>query len=379
MKKKIFFLLLTILLFIYFLWLGYHLLSFKTYRPPPKSFLSEVVGAYHIHSKYSDGRKDADKIIKIAALSALDFIILTDHGSPNYKCLQSQGWREDLLVLAGSELSVSRGHLVGLAFDEPYRSFSQNAEEAAKQIRRLKGFSIIAHPFSKAKWSWGKSVPYQGLEIISGDSMLKKNFLSSFPYLPALFLKPEYALIKMIDPPQQNLKKWDELNNNHSLYGYFSVDAHLLYKPLFSLLRLHLLLEKPLPSDFQTARGQVFDALRKGKFYNAIEAVAEARGFRFWAKKGEETSPMGKTLVLDSPVTLLVRAPFPFAKEIHLVHNGKTILRSHKRRMTFQAEHPGTYRIEVYLKEKTPLNKKAPWIISNPIFLREEKNDNYRL
>lgn len=373
MKKKIFSLSLLVLIVIYFLWLGYLLLSFKKYRAPLEFADSEVWGAYHIHSKYSDGQKDVDKITKIAALSALDFIILTDHGSPNFECLQSQGWKEGLLLLAGSELSASRGHLAALAFDEPTLSFSQNAEVAAKQIRRLKGFTIIAHPFSKVKWSWGKSVPYQGLEIISGDSMLKKNFLSSFPYLPALLLKPEYALIKMIDPPYQNLKKWDELNNNHSLYGYFSVDAHLLYKSLFSLLRLHLLLEKPLPSDFEMAKKKVFNTLRRGRFYNAIDAVAEPTGFRFWAKKGEKNIPMGKVSLLDSPTTLFVRAPFPFAKEIHLIHNGKTILRSHKRRMTFQAEHPGTYRVEVYLKEKSPLNKKVPWIISNPIFLREDK------
>lgn len=379
MKKKIFSLSLLVLIAIYFLWLGYHLLSFKRYKAPLEFADSEVGGAYHIHSKYSDGQKDVDKIVKIAALSALDFIILTDHGHPNFECLRSQGWKEGLLVLAGSELSSSRGHLVALAFDEPILSFSQNAELAAEQIQRLKGYSVIAHPYSKVKWSWGKSVPYQGLEIISGDSMLKKNFISCFPYLPALFIKPEYTLIKMIYPPYLNLRKWDELNNHHSLYGYFSVDAHLLYKPLFSLLHLHLLLEKPLPSDFETAKKKVYNTLRKGRFYNAIDAVAETRGFRFWAKKEEKTIPMGKTLILDSPVTLLVRAPFSFAKEIHLIHNGKTILRSHKRRMIFQAEHPGTYRVEVYLKEKTPLDKKVPWIISNPIFLREEKNDNHRL
>jgi len=373
MKKKIVLPSLLILIVIYSLWLGYQLLSFKTYKSPPKVFLSEVEGAYHIHSKYSDGHKDVDKIIKIAALSALDFIILTDHGHPNFESLQSQGWKEGLLVLAGSELSVSRGHLVALAFDEPTLSFSQNTELAAEQIRRLKGFSIIAHPFSKVKWSWGSSVPYKGLEIISGDSMLKKNFISSFPYLPALLLRPEYVLIRMIDHPHQNLEKWDELNNNHSLFGYFSVDAHLFYKPLFSLLRLHLLLEKPLSSDFQTARKQVYDTLRKGKFYNAIEAVAEARGFRFWAKKKGKTTSMGKTLLFDSQITLLVRAPFPFAKEIHLIHNGKAILRSHKRNLTYKAEQAGTYRVEVYLKEKSPLNNKVPWIISNPIFLREDK------
>jgi len=372
-KKKILSFTLLILLVIYLLWLGYHLISFKKYQGLTEFTDSEVVGAYHLHSKYSDGRKNIEKIASIAALSALDFIILTDHGSPNYECLHSQGWKEGLLVLAGSELSVSRGHLVALDFNEPSFFFSQNAEEAAKQIRKLKGFSIIAHPFSKAKWSWGKSVPYQGLEIMSGDSMLKKNFLASLPYLPALVFKPEYALIKMIYHPRQNLIKWDELNTNQSLYGYFSVDAHLLYKPLFALLRLHLILEKPLPPDFEKAKKKVLGTIRKGRFYNAIDAVADPRGFKFWAQKEKKNSPMGKTLLLDSPVILLARAPFPFAKEIQLLHNGKTILRTHQRRLSFKAEHTGTYRIEVYLKEKSPLNKKVPWIVSNPIFLRKDK------
>ena len=358
----------------YAIWLSYQLLGFKTYRlTSSKAKTREIVGVYHIHSVFSDGHKHPDKIAKIASSVSLDFIILTDHGNPNHKCLQSQGWKEGVLVLAGSELSVNRGHLVALAFNLPLSHFSHNAEEAAQQISALEGFSLIAHPYSKVSWSWGKSFCYQGLEIINGDSILRKNFFSSLPYLPAVLAKPKYVLLKMMDDPCQNLKKWDELNNNHSVYGYFSTDAHLLYRSLFSLLQLHLLLKNPLASDFQKAKNQVYDTLRKGKFYNAIDAAAEARGFRFLAKKGKKTILMGETSILDSPVTLRIIAPFPFAKEIHLLRNGKTILRSTKRRVSFKAAHPGTYRVEVYLREKTPLDENIPWIISNPIFLGEDK------
>ena len=109
-------------------------------------------------------------------------------------------------MLAGSELSVSRGHMVGLAFQEPSFTFAQNAEEAARQIDALGGFSVISHPYSKVSWSWGESVLYQGIEIINSDSMLKMNFFSLVPYLPALMIKPEYTLLKMVDFPQKNLE-----------------------------------------------------------------------------------------------------------------------------------------------------------------------------
>lgn len=374
MKKKKILLVIITPIFIYILWLSYLLLSFKTYRTTSTTPTLEIEGVYHIHSDCSDGKKNPDTIAKIAALSSLDFIILTDHGNPNYKCLESEGWKEGILVLAGSELQVKGGHLVALAFSTPSSQFSWYAEEAAQQIANLGGFSVIAHPYSlKVPWSWGESSNYQGMEIINGDSLVRKNFLSSLPYFPALLVKPEFALLKMIDYPHQNLKKWDELNNNYTIYGYFATEAHFLYRPIFSLLRLHLLLKNPLSSDFERAKHQVYNVLRNGKFYNAIDAAAAARGFKFWAQKGDKTDLMGKTLFLDAPITLHTIAPFPFDVETYLIHNGKTVFNSREKRISFNAVHTGTYRVEIYLRERTPLGKNIPWIISNPIFLGEVK------
>ncbi len=176
----------------------------------------------------------------------------------------------------------------------------------------------------------------------------------------------------MFDRPHRNLRKWDKLNNLHPIYGYFSLDAHLLYRPALNLLRLHLLLQSPLSEDFDTAKHQVYEALRKGRFYNSFHAAAHAHGFRFSGEKEEKMTPMGGTVILDSPVTLNIEAPFPFAKDIHLVHNGKMIFRSAEDSISYEAAHPGTYRVEVYLTERSPLGKNIPWIVSNPIFLRED-------
>lgn len=374
MKKKRFLIPLLALFLLYTFWLSFHLLRFKTYKIYPlKLSPKEIEGVYHLHSTFSDGRKSVNKIAKNAAQAGLDFIILTDHGNPNYESLQSQGWKEGVLVLAGSELSVSRGHLVGLGFNSPPNSFSQNAEEAVYEILAAGGFSIIAHPYSKVSWTWGKFIDYAGIELMNGDTMLRKNILPSLPYLPALFIKPKLALLKMLDSPQKNLKKWDELNRLHPIYGYFSADAHLLYRSLFSLFHLHLSLQKPLAADFEKARRQVYNALREGRFYNSIDAAARAKGFRFWGEKGERKVLMGAASKIRSPLTLHIQAPFPFAKEIHLVRDGKTILRSQRDRTLHIVRLPGIYRVEVYLREKSPLAKYIPWIVSNPIFLRKEK------
>ncbi len=361
----------------YFVWLGSSLLRYKEPQakvPPRQSRPFEIEGVYHIHTTFSDGRSTPEEIAAIAARQSLDFIILADHGKPNLESLASQGWKDKVLVLAGSELSVSRGHLVALNFNLPHLFFSQNAERASREVKALGGFSIIAHPFSKTRWSWGERAVYSGIEIIDADTMVRKNFLSSLPYLPALLVKPGLYLLKIIDRPEKTLRKWDELSRQHPMSGYFSADAHMLYSALLSCFRLHVLMPEPLSQDFETAKAQVFSALRQGRFYSAIDAAHSARGFLFWAKRGRARLPMGSQLIFNpqAPVTLRVRAPFPFKVETRVIHDGEPLLSSEEKEVSLIAQEPGIYRIEMYLQGWSPLARDVPWIISNPIFLKED-------
>jgi hypothetical protein len=370
-KKKILFLLL-VLVSIYALWLGIQIARFKTHKNSTyEKTPLEIQGSYHIHTIYSDGRKTPEQIAEIASRSSLDFIILTDHGNPNFESMATAGWKKGVLVLAGSELSVSRGHLVAVGFTPPSVLFSQNAEQAAYQIEALHGFSIIAHPYSKVSWSWGRPSGYKGLEIINANTALKYDFWRTIPFLPSLLAKPGYALLKMFKRPVKNLRKWDELNLSHPTWGFYSVDAHLFYKPLLPSLQLHVLLKKPLSKEFEEASRQVFAALNQGHFYNAVDLAAQADGFRFWAQKGNKFIQMGEKSVLDPHTALHIHAEFPFACEIHLIHNGNKIKISTDKKIVHQPTKPGFYRIEIYLKERTPMRKDIPWILSNPIFFRE--------
>lgn len=364
---------LTGLAVVYILWLSYGLLTYKPYRVKPVAAGQEIEGVYHLHTTFSDGHTDVDSLAKTAAAAGAQFLIVTDHGNPNLKSMASQAWRSGVLVLAGSELSVSRGHLVALGFDLPTAPFSQNFESANREVRHQGGFTIIAHPYSKVAWTWSGSEDISGIEIINGDSEVRYQIWRSLPWLPDLLFKPRLALLKMLHDPAQSLAKWDTLNATGRVYGYFSTDAHVLYGPLLSYLRVHIFLKQPLSADFDTARRQVFESLRTGKFYNAVDAAAQARGFRFWAVKKRRRIPMGSEVHVPLPVMLKIRAPYRFPKEVRLFRNGTLVFSSRKNLSFYTAKELGTYRVEVTLTGKTALSKKVPWILSNPIFLREEK------
>ena len=322
--------------------------------------------------------RSVDELAAQASREKLDFLILTDHGNPNFESLRSQGRKDGVLVLAGSELSVNRGHLVALGFRTPDRNFSQKAEDAVPEIQALGGFAIIAHPYSKVKWSWGDISVYSGLEIINADTMFKNNVGRVLPYLPLLLFRSRLPLIRMLEHPEINLKKWDQRAATSAVYGYFSADAHLYYRAIFSLLHLHVLLDEPLADGFDAAAGQVYAALRKGRFFNAIEAVGRRpgdSGSRL-RRPGATAFRMGDTIpageAAAGPVRFEVRAPFSFATEIHLVRDGRTIASTRDDVLTAEAQGPGVYRVEVFLKERSPLAADIPWIISNPIFLRKD-------
>jgi hypothetical protein len=366
------------LIAIYVVWLG---ISVVRFRPPSAPVAAtarvegppyEVTGVYHIHTRFSDGHATPEEVAAVAARRSLDFVILTDHGSPNLSSLESQGRKNGVSVLAGSELSVSRGHLVALDFVPPARAFSQNADLAIREIAADGGFSVVAHPYSETPWTWGGEAVASGIEVINCDAAVKLNYLRLLPYLPAFLVKPEFVMLKSLSRPENSLRKWDSLAARQTVHGYFAADAHMFYSAVFGCLSLHVLLREPLKPGFEEARSQVFGALRRGEFYNAVDGAAAAGGFRYWAEAGGEARPMGGAIVWDgaSLVKLNIRAPFPFAVETRLVRDGEVIERAGGGELTYAARRAGVYRVEVYLRISSPLAADCPWIVSNPIFIR---------
>lgn len=386
---------------LYAAWLAYSELSFRRYEnsdgaaaavasPAPGGRVThELQGVYHVHTVFSDGHATVDEIAARAAGERLDFVVLTDHGNPNAASLRAAGLRKGVLVLAGSELNVNRGHLVALGFRRPEGNLPSKAEDAVAAVRALGGFVVIAHPYSKVRWSWGdwgESSDYSGIEIVNADTMFKDNYRRVLAYAPLLLLGSRLPLVKMLEHPAANLKRWDQRGASAAIAGYFSADAHLYYRGIFALLRLHVLLDAPAGDEGPAAKeALIWSALRHGHFYNAVEAVADARGFRFAAEAGggkgagsgsARAYRMGDTIAAagaaERPVLFEIRAPFPFRKEVRLLRDGRLIASSRDDIVRVPSEGPGVYRVEVYLEERTPLGPDIPWIVSNPIYLRKE-------
>ena len=415
---------------LYVAWLAYSELSFRRYGNPDGAAAAspgqtgggitrELQGVYHVHTTFSDGHATVDEIAARAAREHLDFVVLTDHGNPNASSLRAAGPRRGVLILSGSELNVNRGHLVALGFRPPPGDgkLPSKAEDAVATVRALGGFTVIAHPYSKVRWSWGdwgESSDYSGIEIVNADTMFKDNYRRVLAYAPLLLLGSRLPLVKMLEHPASNLKRWDQRGASAAISGYFSADAHLYYRGIFALLRLHVLLEGPGGGEGPaksknpgagTEAALIWDALHHGHFYNAVEAVADARGFRFEAETDAEadsgagesegagsrsgsartrTYRMGDTISIVAAggtaadrgarraVRFEIRAPFPFRKEIRLLHDGLVIASSREGILRTPSEGPGVYRVEVYLKERSPLGADIPWIVSNPIYLRKD-------
>jgi hypothetical protein len=366
-----------ILVLVYLSWLGFQLVIFESYPTVPIEDSSlEISGVFHIHSTLSDGKGSVAEIAGYAAEKGLDFAVITDHGNPNYESLESEGWKEGVLVLCGSELSENRGHLVAVGFKTPSSPFSHSAEEAVHQVQTLGGFTVIAHPYSKVQWSWGPAVEYGGIEILSADSTLRQSLPLSLIYLPTLLINPKFTFLKVLKRPEKNLSKWDSLNANQHIFGYYSTDAHLLYRALFSSLHLHIPLSKPLSKEFEQAKRQVCQSLGSGNFYSAVDGAAEARGFRFWAEQDNRTFKMGSVIPSTLKTTFHVTMPMGVKLEARLLCDGAPVFQSPDRAWSYPVtDSTGTYRVEVYLKERTPIKKDFPWILSNPIFLEEKPND----
>ncbi len=106
----------------------------------------------HVHSKYSsDGILDPKKIVKIAIKKGLHGIAVTDHDTIEGGLKTKKLENEDLKVIIGSEISTTRGEIIGLFLSEEVKS--KNFDEVCDEIRDQDGSVVVPHPFDESRKS----------------------------------------------------------------------------------------------------------------------------------------------------------------------------------------------------------------------------------
>jgi len=145
---------------------------------------------------------------------------------------------------------------------------------------------------------------------------------------------------------------------------------------------MHVLLETGTP----VTRESVIEALRKGHAFAGFDVLGDTSGFSFWAEglgvqeqppanaggtdsEGAARRIMGDEIGLAAGVRLHVAAPLP--ARFVLFRNGSIVQEfPGSSEFTINIDKTGTYRVEAYLDQLGSPFDRAPWIVSNPIYVR---------
>jgi len=310
----------------------------------------------HLHSLHSDGTGTVEEIAGAAARAGVDVVLLTDHDV----MAAEPGYYGDVLVLVGEEVSPRGGnHYLAFGLDHPIDHSGMGAADIVRAVREAGGFGFAAHPFSKGSerfrqgpMAWSDLDCVDGIEVWSFVTDVAER-IESIPQALRFLLAPErYAS----GPPEGNLREWDRLNRSRRVVAVGGVDAHQIGKRVFNrwVIRLmgyartfrqlhtHVLLAEPPTGELEHDRAQVYDALREGSSYIAVDHLAPAAGFAFWEDEG------------------VVRARLPRPAEIRLLRDGEEVARTDGAELDHAVAEPGSYRVEARLDGRV-------WILSNPV------------
>jgi hypothetical protein len=347
-----------------------------------------VKGVYHVHSNFSDGSGSLEKITRASAQLNQDFVILTDHGNPNLMSAQSTTWMNNVLLIGGSELSLNAGHMAVFGFKVPPFRFPPEPQEAIDDINRDGGVSFVSHPFDdKIPWTDWNIRNFSGIEVFNSYSFARQTgwfTLLKFP-LQYLFNK-RYALLNTLFYPKKNIEHWDSLNRMNKYLAIYACDAHAVmpisesirpqypsYKSMFDIFNTYVQIERSLNRDPHESAEIIIRAIKKGHFFNVVEAIAPANGFEvYFIDDTEHRVETGESTPIASG-NIHLRLPFDFETDIHIKRNGEIfqkISRNLKKNLTCHIIKAGIYRIEIFVSENH--FKTIPWILTNPFFIGVE-------
>jgi hypothetical protein len=352
----------------------------------------ELVVNLHMHTIYSDGSGTHADLGRAALKTGVDVVLVTDH---NTLVQGLDGYfherRKRALVLVCEEIhdqdrDPQKNHLLVFNVDQDLSPLADDPQVLISAVQRSGGLSFIAHPIECAMPAFGETdiswvdwniSGYTGIELWNGFSEYKSVAKGR---LDAIY----YAFFPQAlphGPLPRTLELWDSLlMKGRRVVAIGGSDAHALklslgpirktifpYEYHFSCINTHILTPTRLSGDLVEDRRMVFNALGNGHCFIGYDLPATTRGFRFSAHGRSLNAMMGDEIPLDGAVTL--QAKLPSGAEIHLIKDGQSIRKLMGEALTFIAEEPGAYRVEVY---KHFLGKMRGWIFSNPIYVRED-------
>lgn len=121
----------------------------------------------HIHTHFSDGAMSPRDVVKTAKKAGMDGVAICDHNTNRgYKAIKSYlGKKKDLLVIPGTEVSTTKGHILGIGIKEPVPKKILPAD-AVDHIKDQGAIVIIPHPQKSPS-----GIPYKVVEPLEFDAV----------------------------------------------------------------------------------------------------------------------------------------------------------------------------------------------------------------
>jgi hypothetical protein len=359
-----------------------------------------VRGALHVHTRRSDGTGTPEDVARAAASAGLDFVVLTDHGDAT-RFMDAPRYVDGVLVVDGVEISTTGGHYIALGMPRaPYR-LAGEPRDVVEDVRRLGGFGIAAHPDSpKPELSWRAwQANIDALEWLNADSQWRDEPRGAFiRTILSYWLRGPESIVRLFDRPVSAIGQWDELTRRRSVVAVAGHDAHARmslggawepagderslalpsYAAAFEAFAVRAALTRPWGRTAQSAAHDaagLLDALRRGRAYTVLDALAGPARLRFSAVSAGGTTAMGGEVTDLGAITLnAALSPEVSGATIVVVKNGRDFRTTQASSMSFvhaAGEGRATYRVEVRL-EGAPGVPPVPWIVGNPIYLTRE-------
>ncbi|MGD9581090.1 MAG: PHP domain-containing protein [Vampirovibrionia bacterium] len=346
----------------------------------------EYSGALHIHTTYSDGTGTIEDVIKQAKKAGLSWIIITDHNSIKGLDEKKEGYYDNVCVLVGQEISPDKANHY-LAFDvNELISEKQEPQDFINEVNAKGGFGFIAHPdeqevrdnsYPALRWQNWDVENFTGIEIWNYmsdwvDTLTRKNKINKF-------LQPDKSLH---GPTLKVTEWWDKLNNDNErvVPAVAGLDVHAFkynfvglpltvfpYDKSFKTIQNSIQIDDFLSRDFETAKKQIYTALKNGNnimfnnYFGSLEGVVFT-ATRKDAKNNQIRSAVGEFLEIEKDFILDIEVPQE--AQIKLYHNGKLIKDEKTTHLKHRTEEPGSYRFEAYING-------YHWIVSNPIKVKK--------
>jgi hypothetical protein len=377
-------------------WLGWAALtlppeSVALRLPAPKPGDPHVVrGAYHVHSRASDGTGTIPEIAAAAGRAGLRFVIVTDHGD-GFRPPAPPRYLGTVLCIEGAEISTTDGHYAVLGMPHPPYPLAGEARDVVEDVARLGGFGVATHPDSaKRELRWDAwETEFDAIEWFNADSQWRDEprwlLLPTLLHYPA---RPVEAVVSLFDRPAALLDRWDRLTRQRRVVGLAAADAHARmglggktdpyderlfvrvpsYESVFRAFSLRVELSQALSGDPLVDAGLVLGAIKAGHVHAAFDGVAGPAALSFIAESGGITAREGDTLALNGRVRIRATANTPPGGSLVLIRNGEVVHTSPGTALEWEDGRPGAYRIEAHAAA-APGAPQLPWIVSNPVYV----------